>query len=301
MEFLDVRTDYAFKKVFGSEQSKGILIDFLNAIIYAGQKQIVDLTIVDPYQIPLIRGMKDSYVDVKAVLSNNTKVIIEMQVLHVEGFEQRILYNAAKLYSTQLKRSDEYVGLEPIIAVTITDFSMFVELPKVISYWHLREKESLIKYSDDIELIFVELPKFTKTLEELETITDKWIYFLRHAGKLDFVPKMLSVEPYLVEAFQIANMAGLSEEEHEIQFKRRDFIWLQQGSIRKAKKDGLEIGRSEGRQQGRLEGKLEGRLEGKLEGRLEGKLEVAQNMLKQGVSLEMVIACTGFTEAELKG
>jgi len=220
--------------------------------------------------------MKDSYVDVKAVLANNTKVIIEMQVLHVEGFEQRILYNAAKLYSTQLKRSDEYVGLEPIIAVTITDFPMFVELSKVISYWHLREKESLLKYSDDIELIFVELPKFTKTLEELATITDKWIYFLRNAGKLDFIPKTLAIEPYLAEAFQIANTAGLSEEEHEIQFKRRDFIWLQQGSIRKA------------------------RMEGKLEGKLEGRLEVAQNMLKQGIALEIVIVCTGFTEAELK-
>jgi len=285
MEFLDVRTDYAFKKVFGSEHSKGILIDFLNAIIYAGQQQIIDLTIVDPYQIPLIKGMKDSYVDVKAILANNTKVIIEMQVLHVEGFEQRILYNAAKLYSTQLKRSDEYGGLEPIIAVTITDFPMFAELPKVISYWHLMEKESLLKYSDDIELIFVELPKFTKTLEELETLTDKWIYFLRNAGKLDIVPKTLSAEPHLAEAFQIANIAGLSEEEHEIQFKQRDFIWLQQGSIRKAK----------------MEGKLEGRLEGRLEGKLEGKLEVARNMLKQGISLEIVITCTGFTEVELLG
>jgi predicted transposase/invertase (TIGR01784 family) len=167
----------------------------------------------------------------------------------------------------------------------------------VISYWHLREKESLLKYSDDIELIFVELPKFTKTLEELETLTDKWIYFLRNAGKLDIVPKTLSVEPHLAEAFQIANIAGLSEEEHEIQFKQRDFIWLQQGSIRKAKKEGLEIGRLEGRQQGRLEG----RQEGKLEGRQEGKLEVARNLLKQGISLEIVMTCTGFTEAELLG
>jgi predicted transposase/invertase (TIGR01784 family) len=83
MRFLDVRTDFAFKRVFGSEC-------------------ITDLTIVDPYQIPLLKGMKDSYVDVKAVLSNQSKVIIEMQVLNVEGFEQRILYSAAKIYSTQL-------------------------------------------------------------------------------------------------------------------------------------------------------------------------------------------------------
>ena len=100
MQFLDVRTDFAFKKVFGSEQSKDILIDFLNAIIDFEDVMVTDLTIVDPYQIPLLKGMKDSYVDVKAILSNQTKVIIEMQVLNVEGFEKRILYNAAKLYST---------------------------------------------------------------------------------------------------------------------------------------------------------------------------------------------------------
>ncbi len=296
MEFLDVRTDYAFKKVFGSEQSKTILICFLNAVIYGGQDEIIDLTIVDPYQIPLLKGMKDSYVDVKAILANRTKVIIEMQVLHVEGFEQRILYNAAKLYSTQLKRSDKYTGLEPIIAVTITDFEMFAEFSRVISYWHLREKESLIKYSDDIELIFVELPKFTQTESELETVTDKWIYFLQNAGKLDFIPKTLSTEPCLAEAFDIANTAGLSEEELEIQFKRRDFIWLQQGSVSKAKKDGLQEGMEIGKQEGMEIGKQEGMEIGKQE----GKLEVARNMLQQGLPLETVVACTGFTEEALK-
>jgi len=75
MQFLDVKTDFAFKKVFGSDHSKTILIDFLNAVIDFDRAAITDLTIVDPYQIPLLKGMKDSYVDVKAILSNKTKVI----------------------------------------------------------------------------------------------------------------------------------------------------------------------------------------------------------------------------------
>jgi hypothetical protein len=91
MRFLDVKTDFAFKKVFGSQQSKPVLIDFLNAMLdYSGEFAIADLEIVDPYQIPLIKGMKDSFVDVKARLANGSRVIIEMQVLNVEGFEQRI-------------------------------------------------------------------------------------------------------------------------------------------------------------------------------------------------------------------
>ena len=97
MNFLDVKTDFAFKKVFGSAESKDILISFLNALIeFPHQQKITDLTIVDPYNIPMLRGMKDTYVDVKAVLSNDSKVIIEMQVLNNEGFEKRVLYNAAK-------------------------------------------------------------------------------------------------------------------------------------------------------------------------------------------------------------
>ena len=81
MKFLDVKTDLAFKKVFASEGSKDILISFLNAMLYQGRtQQVTDLTIVDPYTIPMIKGMKDTFVDVKAVLNDDTQVIIEMQV-----------------------------------------------------------------------------------------------------------------------------------------------------------------------------------------------------------------------------
>ena len=93
MRFLDVKTDYAFKKVFGSAESKPILISFLNALIgFPEGREVTDLTIVDPYQIPMLQGMKDTYVDVKATLADGGQVIVEMQVLNVKGFEQRILY-----------------------------------------------------------------------------------------------------------------------------------------------------------------------------------------------------------------
>ncbi len=272
MKFLDVKTDFAFKKVFGSEQSKDILIDLLNAILDFESTKVTDLTIVDPYQIPLLKGMKDSYVDVKAILSDQTKVIIEMQVLNVEGFEKRVLYNAAKLYSTQLKKAQHYASLEPIIALTITDFIMFEDFRKVISYWNVREKDVLIQYSDDIELIFVELPKFTKTEEELTTITDKWVYFIKHAGELDVIPTTFT-EPHLKYAFQMANTAGLSEEELELQFKRRDFIYFQRGAVEKARHDG--------------------RQEGIQEGRDTEKIIIAKHALRQGVDTQIIASITG--------
>ncbi|CAK8718471.1 MAG: conserved hypothetical protein (putative transposase or invertase) [Candidatus Electronema aureum] len=294
MQFLDVKTDFAFKRVFGSEQSKGILIDFLNAIIDFGDERITDLTIVDPYQVPPLKGMKDSYVDVKAVLSNRAKVIIEMQVLNVEGFEKRVLYNAAKLYSSQLRRSQQYAGLEPVIALTITDFEMFKDFDKVISYWNLREKEQLVQYSDEIELIFVELPKFKKGEDELHTVMDKWIYFIKNAGALDFIPKTFT-EPPLLEAFDLANTAALSEEELEVQFKRRDFIMLQQGALMKAEKDGLAKGMEKGLQEGMEAGIKEGVKEGKRE----AKLAIARSLLAHGITLEVIAASTGLSGDEL--
>ena len=283
MQFLDVKTDFAFKKVFGSDQSKDILIDFLNALIDFEDETITDVTIVDPYQIPLLKGMKDSYVDVKAILSNQKTVIIEMQVLNVEGFEKRVLYNAAKTYSTQLRKAESYESLEPIIALTITDFVMFEELSSIISYWNLREKEQFIKYSDDIELIFIELPKFKKTEPELTTISDKWIYFIKHAGELEFIPKTFT-EPPLVEAFAFANTAGLSEEELELQFKRRDFIFLQKGALEKARKDGRRAGIQAGIQ----------------EGKQQEKLDMARRMVKDQVPVEMIIKYTGLRQEEVE-
>ena len=117
MKFLDVKTDFAFKKVFGSEGSKDILRSFLNSLVLFSEGEVIeDLIIVDPYQIPLIKGMKDTYVDVKAKLSSGTTVIIEMQILNVQGMEQRILYNAAKAYSTQLVQGERYHLLNPVIS-----------------------------------------------------------------------------------------------------------------------------------------------------------------------------------------
>ena len=247
MRFLDVKTDYAFKRVFGSEGSKPVLISFLNAMLdYPSVQAIVDLTLVDPYQIPMLKGMKDTYVDVKAVLANGQHVIIEMQVLNVPGFEKRILHNAAKEYATQLLKGEDYTLLNPVIALTFTDFTLFEGSPEPISRFRLLERDRFIEYSDDVELIFVELPKFTLELEALERIQDKWIYFVKNASSLESIPEPLASVPRIQEAFERINEAALSREELEIQFKRRDFIILQRGSLALAEKQGMEKGMEKG-------------------------------------------------------
>ena len=275
MRFLDVKTDFAFKKVFGSEGSKDILLSFINAVIDFDGHRVENLEILDPYQIPLIAGMKDSYVDVKARLDNGTHVIIEMQVLNVEGFEQRILFNAAKSYSTQIVRGEEYADLMPVVALTITDFIMFPDLPGVRSEYRMKEVNHPREYNRDIRLIFYELPKFTKSPDELETLEDRWLYFVQKAGSLEVKPTALTTIPEIDHALEIANEAGLSCVELEAQHKRRDFIILQRGSIKKALKDGYTKGKEEGRK--------------------EEQILIAKRMKSLGMSDHDIMEATGLT------
>ncbi|MFB2894137.1 Rpn family recombination-promoting nuclease/putative transposase [Aerosakkonemataceae cyanobacterium BLCC-F50] len=235
MRFINPKTDFAFKKIFGSEQSKDILISFLNALLYDSNPTIEDLEILNPYLAPKIRGVKDTYLDVRAQITGDKTVIIEMQVLNVEGFEKRILYNAAKAYSIQLDTGENYNLLNPVIALTITDFEMFSNWDKVISRFALKEQDYLVDYSIyDIELVFVELPKFNKNLDELETLTDKWIYFLRTARSLETVPEEIGEVPEIQKAFTIANQANLTRDELEDLEKREIFIQDQRNAITRA-------------------------------------------------------------------
>ena len=246
MVFINPKIDFAFKKIFGSEGSKDILISFLNALIYEEQPVIEDLEILNPYLAPKIRGVKNTYLDIKAKITDaetgeQRTVIIEMQVLNVEGFEKRILYNAAKSYSTQLLSGQGYNLLNPVIALTITDFVMFSELSNVTSKFVLKEKDFLIDYPIyDIELIFVELPKFKKQLPDLETVVDKWLYFLSNARSLPDVPAVMNDIPEIKKAFYIANQANLTSDELEDQEKEEIYIQDQRGVVTKALKQGAQ-------------------------------------------------------------
>ncbi len=280
MRFINPKTDFAFKKIFGSEQSHDVLISFLNAILYKGEDKIRQLIILNPYLAPRIRGVKDTYLDVKATLDNETTVIIEMQVLNVEGFEKRILYNAAKTYSIQLGVGDDYTILNPVIALTITDFEMFPEINQLTSRFILKERDFLVNYPIyDLELVFVELPKFHKTIDDLETLTDKWLYFLKHARELEIVPESMNLVPEIKQAFEFAKQGNLTREELDEFEHQAIFIHDQRNIAIKSRKEGLKEGLKEGRKEGLKEGRKEGLEEGVEQGRREAKLEMAKQFL----------------------
>ncbi|MBE9117508.1 Rpn family recombination-promoting nuclease/putative transposase [Lusitaniella coriacea LEGE 07157] len=284
MNFINPKTDFAFKKIFGSPESKGILISFLNALIYQGESIIEDLEIIDPYLAPQITGLKDTYLDVKAKLNDGSLVIIEMQVLNVESFAKRILYNAAKAYSLQLNAGEGYRFLKPVIALTITDFIMFEESNSLISHFIFKEKDNNFTLPEgELSLVFVELPRFAKDSNHLDSLTDKWIYFLKSSNTLESVPTTMVDVPEIQQAFRKADRANLSPQELEDLEKREIFIQDQKGIIVQAKK----------------EAKKEGLIEGKMEGKMEKAIEIARKLLDV-LDDETISQTTGLSLEEVR-
>ena len=250
MRFISPKVDYAFKKIFGSEQSKDILVSFLNAIIYGGEKVIQSLTIVNPYNPSQVLSLKDTYLDVKAILADQSIVVIEMQIASMTAFNKRVAYNLAKAYSNQLATGEDYPLLNPAIAVTITDFILFKKSEEVINKFIFKEESKNFECIDnELRLIFVELTKFHKILSESNTLTDKWIYFLKEAATLEDIPESLGEVSEIELALNLANQANMTVEELEIVERRGIMLQDEKGRITYAK----EEGRKEGKEEGRLE------------------------------------------------
>jgi len=258
MKFISPKIDYAFKKIFGSQQSTDILISFLNAIIYGGEKVIESLTIVNPYNPGKLITLKDTYLDVKAVLVDGSIVVIEMQVARMSGFNKRVAYNLAKAYANQLETGEDYLLLNPAIAVTITDFILFkktedgINKEDAINKFVFQEKTKKFEcLEEELQLIFVELPKFKKALSELNSLSDKWIYFLKEATRLDDIPENLGEVKEIEKALNIANKINLSAEELDIVERRAIAMQDERGRIAYAEEQAEARGEVKGEIKGR--------------------------------------------------
>ena len=230
MRFINPKIDLAFKKIFGSNESKDILINFLNAILYEAQPVIEDLEIIESPPGNKAFGVQETQLDVKATINGDKIALVEIQLINVPSFENRVLYNAAKSYSLKLTGEERYEKLKTVISLKIADFEMFENQPEFISRFLFKEKEQQFDCPDtEIELVFIELPKFSKQLAELETTAEKWIYFLKNTNTLETVPETLSAVPEIKKALRIASEENFTEAElSELQNQE---LWIQDQQI----------------------------------------------------------------------
>ena len=230
MRFIDPKIDFAFKKIFGSSDSKDILINFLNAILYEAQPLIEDLEIIDSQPENPTLGVQETRLDVKATINGDRIALVEIQLINVPSFGNRVLYNAAKSYSQQLTGKDRYERLKTVISLKIADFEMFENQPEFMSRFVFQEKEQQFECPDTaIELVFIELPKFSKELAALETTADQWIYFLKNTSTLETVPETLSAVPEIQKAFRIAREDNFTQE--ELKELQKQELWIQDQQI----------------------------------------------------------------------
>lgn len=173
MKFVDVKNDLAFRKIFGNEKRKEILISFLNAVLLLPEiNNIVDVGILTPFQLPEIKGGYVTIVDVKAKDKTGRTFIVEMQVAEVGDFDKRVLYYASKSYTAQIHSGEEYKKLNPIYFIGILDF-VVTQNPSYLNRHKITDIATGEHFIKDIEFNFIELPKFTKQANELETIVEQ--------------------------------------------------------------------------------------------------------------------------------
>ena len=214
MKFVDIKNDIAFRKIFGNENRKEVLISFLNAVLWLeNDKKIISVDILTPYQLPTLKGGKVTIVDVKAKDQSDKNYIVEMQVAEVDGFDKRVLYYAAKSYSSQIDRGDLYEKLNPTFFIGILDFEV-TQNKNYISRHRVIDKETGENFIKDIEFNFIELPKFNKKESELKTVIDQWVYFIKNAENLEVIPESVKDEG-LKHAYQDADMHNWTKEELE--------------------------------------------------------------------------------------
>ena len=212
MKFVDIKNDIAFRKIFGNENRKEVLISFLNAVLLLeNDKKIVSVEILTPYQLPALKGGKVTIVDVKAKDQSDKNYIVEMQVAEVEGFDKRVLYYASKSYSSQIERGDLYEKLNPTFFIGILDFEI-TQNPDYISRHKIVDIQTGENLISDIEFNFIELPKFNKAEAELSTIIDQWVYFIKNAENLDVIPDGVKDEG-LINAYEDADKHNWTKEE----------------------------------------------------------------------------------------
>src|ERR1700687_3772642 len=195
---IDPKVDYAFKHLLGREATRPILIDVIDAVLNpAPGHHIQDIELLNPFNPKEAFDDKLSILDIKARDEAGRQFNVEMQMLAFRYYEKRILYYACRLHQQQLREGEDYCQLEPTISISFLDHVLFPQLPEYHLRFRLLESSRHVTFSEDLEFHLLELPKFIKPATELKNDLDIWLYFLRHAEKMntEALPAALRAQP----------------------------------------------------------------------------------------------------------
>ncbi len=267
---IDPRVDYAFKRVFGSENNEPILIDLLNSILAPpADRRIVYVEIMNPFNDKEYSSDKLSILDIKARDQFGRLYNIEMQMANPLAFQERVLYYWAVVHGDQLKEGEDYTELQATISIVFIDRIVFDSVADFHLHFQLRDRQHPDQvFTEHQSIHFLELPKFLKSAEDLTDGCDRWCYFLKNAAGMDSdrLPQIMNV-PIVRQAMEVLKAMNESERERvrylDSQRAARDRLH-EQNYTRKM----MDIASREGNAKGNAS----------------GRIQLAQRMLRMNVS-----------------
>lgn len=290
-------TDFAFKKLFGTEANKELLISFLNALL-EGRECIKDVTYLTTEHMPDAAHERRAVFDVYCEDENGDKFLIEMQKANQEYFKDRSIYYSTFPIREQARCGDWNYELKRVYAIGILNFTFdnkdsFLTSAKICD---IDTKEVLY---DKLTFIYLEMPKFRKSENELNTLFDKWLYAIKNLDKLYEKPQALQDKIFLrlFEQAEIAKFTPTELLDYEQSLKiYRDWysVMLTQ------KKEGHAEGFAEGEKIGIEKGKAEGEKIGIEKGERQKAIEMAASMKKDGLPISAIAKYTGLPESEIE-
>ncbi len=283
--YLNPHTDFGFKRLFGSEFNKELLVSFLNALFH-GEQTVCDITYLNSERLGDYSDARRAIFDVYCTNERGEKFIVEMQNVYQEFFKDRTIYYSTFPIREQAQRGGDWdFRLNSVYTIGLLNFN-FAEGIRDARRWHhevkLMEVDTHEVFYDKLTYIYVEIPKFDKTEDELVTMYDKWMFVLKNLSRLMSRPASLQERVFtrLFEQAEISKFNPRELKSYEDSVNAyRDIV----NAIKTAEKKKY----------------AEGRAEGRAEGEKEAKETIALNLLSLGVPLETIIKASGLTADEI--
>ncbi len=270
-KYVNPFTDFGFKKIFGEEASKPMLIDFLRNLL--PETQIIDLSFKDKDKLGKTEEDRRAIYDIYCENKLGEKIIVELQKAKQNYFKDRTVYYATFPIQEQAEKGEWNYQLKYVYCVGILDFKFDDKVRngegEVLHTIELKDQNNKVFY-DKLKFVYLEMPHFVKKEYELETRLDKWLYFIRHLEDFQSIPEIFKDDVF-IQAFEKAEIAKYSEEElHDYE-------------------QSLKIYRD-------LKGVIDTAFD---EGKIKGKIEVAKALKISGVPTDIIMKATGLSESEI--
>ena len=292
MKYLNPRADLTFKRVFGEHPD--LVMSLLNALLpLAANQEITDIEYLPSEMVPENPLRKNSIVDVRCKDKQGRQFLVEMQMIWSPEFRQRVLFNASKAYVRQINTGEEYELLQPVYSLNLVNEVFEPELDGYYHHYQMIHVENTDKVIEGLQLIFVELPKFTPHTFSEKKMQVLWLRYLTEINeKTREVPEELMANPEVKKAVDALEVSAFTDAQLAGYEKFWDIISVEKTLYNSAIRKGLAEGLAEGMEKGMEKGLEKGKVE---ECRL-----IASNLKQQGIPFKTISQCTGLSIKEIE-